>query len=69
MHACLGQQKAILETSYAVARMMQEFQKIESRDDRPWQGHTALTARNAKLLGFSYASLIFNFQKLVSSQL
>jgi cytochrome P450 len=47
MRTCLGQQKATLETSYVVARMMQEFQKIESRDDRPWQGYTALTARNA----------------------
>jgi cytochrome P450 len=47
IHTCLGQQKATLETFYVVARMMQEFQKIESRDNRPWQGHTALTARNA----------------------
>jgi cytochrome P450 len=47
MHICLGQQKATLETAYVVARMMQEFQKIESRDGRPWQGHTALTVRNA----------------------
>jgi cytochrome P450 len=44
---CLGQQKATLEASYVVARMLQEFQNIESRDERPWQGQVRLTARNA----------------------
>ncbi|KAF4634825.1 hypothetical protein G7Y89_g3274 [Cudoniella acicularis] len=33
---CAGQQKATIEASYVVARMLQEFEKVESRDDRPW---------------------------------
>lgn len=44
---CSGQQKAMLETSYVVARMLQEFQRVESRDDRPWVGQVRLTAKNA----------------------
>ena len=44
---CAGQQKAIIETSYVIARMLQEFKSIESRDMRPWKGRVRLTARNA----------------------
>ncbi|KAH8674492.1 cytochrome P450 [Tricladium varicosporioides] len=44
---CAGQQKAVLETSYVVVRMLQEFQMIESRDDRPWVGQMKLTVKNA----------------------
>jgi cytochrome P450 len=44
---CAGQQKATLEASYVVARMLQEFQRIESRDDRQWRGQVRLTAKNA----------------------
>jgi len=44
---CAGHQKATLEASYVVARMLQEFEEIESRDDRPWAGEVRLTARNA----------------------
>jgi len=44
---CTGQIKATLETSYVVVRMLQEFQNIESRDDRPWKGQVRLTAKNA----------------------
>ncbi|KAH8747382.1 cytochrome P450, partial [Hyaloscypha finlandica] len=32
---CAGQRKAALETSYVIARMLQEFEKIESRENRP----------------------------------
>ena len=42
-----GQQKALLEASYVVARMLQEFEGIESRDGRPWEGQVRLTAKNA----------------------
>jgi len=44
---CAGHQKATLEASYVVARMLQEFEKIESRDSRPWAGQVRLTSRNA----------------------
>lgn len=44
---CLGQIKAMLETSYVVVRMLQEFQNIESRDERPWKGQVKLTVKNA----------------------
>jgi len=44
---CTGHQKATLEASYVVARMLQKFEKIESRDSRPWAGQVRLTSRNA----------------------
>jgi len=44
---CAGHQKATLEASYVVARMLQKFEKIESRDSRPWAGQVRLTSRNA----------------------
>lgn len=47
LRQCLGQQKATMETSYIVVRMLQEFEEIKSEDDRPWQGQVALTAKNA----------------------
>jgi len=33
---CLGQQFALTEASYTIVRMCQAFDKIESRDSRPW---------------------------------
>lgn len=41
---CLGQQFALTEASYTTVRLMQEFTKIESRDDgRPWTEWITLT--------------------------
>ncbi|KAF2788808.1 cytochrome P450 [Melanomma pulvis-pyrius CBS 109.77] len=47
LRQCLAQQKATMETSYIVTRMLQEFKEIKSEDDRPWQAQVALTAKNA----------------------
>ncbi|KAF1963892.1 cytochrome P450 [Bimuria novae-zelandiae CBS 107.79] len=44
---CLAQQKATMETSYVITRLLQEFKEIKSRDERPWQAQVALTAKNA----------------------
>ncbi|ESZ90276.1 hypothetical protein SBOR_9345 [Sclerotinia borealis F-4128] len=33
---CLGQQFAPTEASFVIVRMLQEFEKIEQRDERPW---------------------------------
>lgn len=41
---CLGQQFALTEASYTTIRLMQEFSKIEQRDDgRPWTEWITLT--------------------------
>ena len=40
---CLGQQFALTEASYTTIRLMQEFDKIESRDDAPWTEWITLT--------------------------
>ena len=41
---CLGQQFALTEASYTTIRLMQEFTKIESRDDgQPWTEWLTLT--------------------------
>ncbi|EMR86435.1 putative cytochrome p450 alkane hydroxylase protein [Botrytis cinerea BcDW1] len=34
---CLGQQFALIEASFVIVRMLQEFQDIEQRDEKPWQ--------------------------------
>jgi cytochrome P450 len=52
---CPGHHKATLEASYVVARIMQEFEKIESRDSRPWAGQVRLTSRNANGCLVSFA--------------
>ncbi|KAK0388097.1 hypothetical protein NLU13_4341 [Sarocladium strictum] len=39
---CIGQQFALTETYYVMARMVQRFATIESRDDREWQEREAL---------------------------
>jgi cytochrome P450 len=44
---CMGQQKALIESGYIVARMEQEFSAIESRDEREWMGHLQLIVKNA----------------------
>ncbi|KAF5024214.1 hypothetical protein F66182_3728 [Fusarium sp. NRRL 66182] len=40
--ACIGQQYALLETHFVVARMAQTFTQLESRDDREWMELYAL---------------------------
>ncbi|KAI1479989.1 cytochrome P450 [Daldinia eschscholtzii] len=44
---CLGQQKATMETSYIVSRILQEFSGIKSEDEKPYQAQVALTAKSA----------------------
>lgn len=45
--ACVGRQKALMEASYVIVRLVQEFRDIESRDAREWTGQVKLTAKNA----------------------
>ncbi|UPK97590.1 hypothetical protein LCI18_008525 [Fusarium solani-melongenae] len=40
--ACIGQQYALLETHYVVARMAQTYTRLDSRDDRDWMELYAL---------------------------
>lgn len=40
---CVGQQFALTEASYTLVRMLQEFERIENRDARPWEEGLALT--------------------------
>jgi len=40
---CLGQQYALTEAGYVSVRLLQEFSKIESRDDQPWTESLSLT--------------------------
>ncbi|KAF4450083.1 hypothetical protein F53441_6727 [Fusarium austroafricanum] len=40
--ACIGQQYALLETHYVVARMAQTYKLLESRDDKEWMELYAL---------------------------
>ncbi|CAJ2513882.1 Uu.00g020010.m01.CDS01 [Anthostomella pinea] len=44
---CLAQQKATMETSYVVSRILQEFSGIKSEDEKPYQAQVALTAKSA----------------------
>ncbi|KAK3639875.1 hypothetical protein LTR56_012255 [Elasticomyces elasticus] len=43
---CLGQQFALTEASYTTVRLCQAFEKIESRDNKPWEEALTLTAVN-----------------------
>ncbi|KAF2009358.1 cytochrome P450 [Aaosphaeria arxii CBS 175.79] len=45
--ACLGQQKAMIESSYVLVRMAYELEKIHSRDSREWKGGLKLTCKSA----------------------
>ena len=40
---CLGQQYALTEAGYVSVRLLQEFAKVESRDDQPWMESLSLT--------------------------
>ena len=44
--ACAGRQKALMETSYLLARMLRQFERLQPRDDREWQGEVQITAKN-----------------------
>ncbi|KAI1266568.1 cytochrome P450 [Xylariaceae sp. FL1019] len=44
---CLAQQKATMETSYILARLLQDFSAIRSKDEKPYQAQIALTAKSA----------------------
>ena len=45
--SCLGRVKARVEASYVIARILQEFSQIESRDSKDWTGQVQLTAKNS----------------------
>lgn len=49
---CVGQQFALTRASYTIVRLVQEFEKIETRDNRPWcEGlHVALSSGNGVLV-------------------
>ena len=46
MRACVGKQKALMETSYFIVRLLREFESIEPRDDREWTGQVQITAKS-----------------------
>ncbi|KAM0808046.1 putative Cytochrome P450 [Seiridium cardinale] len=45
--ACLGQQKAMLEASYVLARLSQAIEKLTSADGREWKEELKLTCKSA----------------------
>ncbi|KAF1732505.1 Cytochrome P450 52A3-B [Beauveria bassiana] len=40
---CIGQRYALIEATYVMVRMAQEFASVEAADDTPWTEHIALT--------------------------
>ncbi|CAG8371353.1 unnamed protein product [Penicillium salamii] len=44
---CIGQQFALTEAGYTTVRILQEFEKIESRDPNPWVEDMKLTLSSA----------------------
>ena len=44
---CIGQQFALTEAGYTTVRIMQEFERIESRDSSPWIEDLKLTLSSA----------------------
>jgi cytochrome P450 len=40
---CLGQQYALSEAAYVTVRLLQEFERLESRDPEPWIESITLT--------------------------
>lgn len=40
---CIGQRYALTEVGYVLVRMVQSFEKLESRDPGPWEESLALT--------------------------
>ncbi|KAF7536556.1 hypothetical protein G7054_g4413 [Neopestalotiopsis clavispora] len=45
--ACLGQQKAVIEASYVLARLSQSIATLKSEDPRPWKGELKMTCKSA----------------------
>ncbi len=45
--SCLGRHKSLVEAAYVLARMSKQFAKLESRDNRDWQGEMKLTCKSA----------------------
>lgn len=43
---CIGKDKAFSEACYVLVRLLQKFPRLESRDQRPWQGRVQLSAQN-----------------------
>lgn len=44
--SCEGQQKALAEAAWLLARLVARFKRCEGRDERPWEGVTRLIVRN-----------------------
>jgi cytochrome P450 len=44
--ACLGKEKVLVEAAFFLARLAQRFEKLETRDEKPWKGQLMLTAKN-----------------------
>ena len=44
---CVGQQFALTEWGYAVVRLVQAFEGVESRDPEPWTESLSLTVSSA----------------------
>jgi cytochrome P450 len=45
--ACLGQQKAMAEASYVLARFSQAIESLASADSREWNGELKLICKSA----------------------
>lgn len=45
--SCLGKEKALVEAAYILARLAQEFDGLESRNDRSYKGRIGITMKNA----------------------
>jgi cytochrome P450 len=44
--ACLGKENAFVEAAFVICKLMREFEVIEAKDERPWKGQQALSAKN-----------------------
>jgi cytochrome P450 len=44
--ACMGQQKVLAEAAFVLLKLAGRFERIESRDDRPWVGELKMTCKN-----------------------
>ena len=55
---CVGQQYALTEAMYVTTRMLQEFERMESRDPGPWTEELSLTltSKNGAKVGMYAAA-------------
>jgi cytochrome P450 len=44
--ACLGQQKVLVEATYVLLRLAKRFTRLESRDQKDWEGESKLTCKS-----------------------